>query len=93
MSRPVVETTVDCAKCGAPEAAEPETDGTFQYFECGECGSTFGFTEIGQRQEVCIAGLPIELVTKYSQPPGLVTIKSGDQSQSVWLGSIGEKPQ
>lgn len=70
----VVETLADGERpCFDPECvgiAEPEIDGEHRYFECQECGSTFGYErmDIQARDDACAIGVPESLRRAMSAP-------------------------
>ena len=74
--------------------AEPESDGELRYYACGTCGYEGGYEMARQPEGNCSLGVPEEVRARYSQPPGVVTLKSGSESTSVFLGTtIGRRSE
>jgi hypothetical protein len=81
-------------RCGDPEcpepqpSAQPEADGSLRYYAC-ECGYEFGHQQASQDEGACSLGIPEGIRIKYSatQPPGVLTLESGDERRSVFLGT------
>jgi hypothetical protein len=86
MQLPELEAAVTCPQCGG--AAEPEQDGDMVYQSCPGCGAEFGFRRVQQDGPLCAAGLPVEIVTAAAQPPGVVTLASGEERKTVFFGPV-----
>jgi hypothetical protein len=80
-----VEPAVTCIYCQTP-GAEPEQDGDFIYYACAECGGEFGYRRAVQEVPLCAAGLEIRVDA--AQPPGVLSLESGGQRASVFLGNV-----
>jgi hypothetical protein len=78
------EGSVTCLYCGGE--AEPEQDSDVIFFACKDCGGEFGYRRPVQAAPVCAAGLTI--VADPAQPPGVVTLESGSDRRSVFLGDV-----
>jgi hypothetical protein len=83
--QPEIEESRPCPQCG--EAAVPELDRDLKFWACPECGAEFGYVRVVSPDPVCAAGLPVEVVAGAAQPPGVMTLKSGENSTSVFLGT------
>jgi len=92
-----VDEPVTCRdpECLYPQpSAQPEADGPLRYYAC-PCGYEFPAEMAGQDAGSCQLGIPegIRLRVSASQPPGVVTIDSGAERRSVFLGvKIGRRP-
>lgn len=75
-------------------SAQPEADGALRYYAC-PCGYEFPAEMASQDAGACQLGVPEQVRLRYSaaQPPGVMTIESGAERRSVFLGSIGRRPQ
>jgi rubredoxin len=81
-----VEDSAECPSCG--DRAQPEQDDDLIYWACG-CGFEFGYRRVVQ-EDTCAAGVRFaDLPVRYdaAQPPGAVSLESGGQRQSVFLGT------
>ena len=60
--------------CGG--RAEPERDGEHQYFECIECGMTFGYERVSTDTETntCAIGVPNEIRQRAMGTPQAVPV-------------------
>jgi hypothetical protein len=88
VSEPRLERAVACPQCGG--MAEPEEDGQAAYHVCTECDAEFGYRLL-TAGPVCAAGLEIRADAR--QPPGVMSLESGGQRASVFIGSIGKRPE
>lgn len=79
-----------CPSCGGP--AEPEEEDGLRKFVC-VCGYEFGHQMLTVQQDSCSLGIPADIRISASQPPGVLTLESGDDRRSVFLGSIGRRPE
>lgn len=84
MSEPLVAAAAACPQCGS--AAEPEEDGASLWYACTECGAEFGYQPVPQAAPVCAAGLVIRVDD--AQPPGVMSLESGGERRSVFLGNV-----
>jgi hypothetical protein len=82
---PEVEESSPCPYCGSQ--AEPEQDGEVVFFACPDCGGAFGYRRVSQGQ-FCAAGLPVDIRVDAAQPPGVLSLESGGERQSVFLGNV-----
>lgn len=73
-----------CPYCGGK--AEPEQDSAVTYFACTSCDGEFGYQRVAQSAPVCAAGLTI--AADPAQPPGVISLESGPDRRSVFLGSV-----
>ena len=89
MSEPLVAGSLPCPQCGAD--AEPEEDGQILWFACPDCDALFGYQPVPLAGPLCAAGLPVRVDD--AQPPGVMSLESGGERKSVFLGSIGRRPQ
>jgi len=78
------EGSVTCPYCGGE--AEPEQDSDVTFFACRDCGGEFGYRRAVQSAPVCAAGLTI--AADPAQPPGVMTVESGSDRRSVFLGDV-----
>jgi hypothetical protein len=83
VSEPLAVAAMECPQCGAD--AEPEEDGAVLWFACPRCETEFGYQPVPVSEVRCAAGLVIRVDD--AQPPGVLTLESGGQRQSVFLGS------
>lgn len=74
-----------CPGCGC--TAEPEQDGDVLYFAC-DCGFEFGHHRAEAPDPSCQLGIPegIRLKVSAAQPPGVLSLESGAERQSVFIG-------
>jgi hypothetical protein len=87
---PLVEQGAPCPYCGA--AAEPEQEGDTLFYACPRCEGAFGYRRVQQPGPVCAAGLTI--VADPAQPLGVMTVESGSDRRSVFLGTtIKRRPE
>lgn len=92
MSEPLAVSVMECPQCGG--AAEPEEDEAILWYVCTDpdCGAEFGYQPLPVSGPVCAAGLTIRVDD--AQPPGVLTLESGGERQSVFLGNfIGRRPE
>ena len=90
MSEPLVAGSLPCPQCGTD--AEPEEDGQILWFACPQCGAEFGYQPVPLAGPVCAAGLSIRVDD--AQPPGVLSLESGGERTSLWLGDISvRRPQ
>lgn len=72
---PLVLTAVGrpCLVCDDGTEAEPEVDGGYVYYECGECGSAFDYARLpadpGEATD-CAMGIAEDTRRRFSAPPG-----------------------
>lgn len=85
LPEPLVEGSTGCIYC--PGTAEPEQDGDVVFFVCSECEGTFGQRKVSQGA-FCAAGLPVEVRVDAAQPPGVLSLESGGERRSVFLGNV-----
>jgi hypothetical protein len=78
------EGSTECPYCGGE--AEPEQDGDVIFFACTACDGEFGYRRAVQAAPVCAAGLVI--ADGPAQPPGVMTVESGSDRRSVFLGDV-----
>lgn len=70
--------------------AEPEEDGEVRYHKCVKCGFEFGYQVAGQpAQGDCQLGVPESVRLQFSaaQPPGVMSLESGGERRSVFIGA------
>lgn len=89
MSEPLAVSVMGCPQCGGE--AEPEEDEAVLWFVCTVCEAEFGYQPLPQAGPLCAAGLTIRVDD--AQPPGVMSLESGDERRSVFLGNfIGRRP-
>lgn len=92
-----VDEPVRCMDPECPEeqpSAQPEMDGNLLFYAC-PCGYEFPAGPPAQQEGACAAGVPEDVRIRYSasQPPGVVTLESGQDRRSAFLGpTIGRRP-
>lgn len=70
--------------------AEVERDGEHAYYECRDCGFTFGYIRLAENQDTCAIGVPEDLRRRMSQ--GMEQAMEAEQrSQPIPL-QLGRKP-
>ena len=96
VDEPVTCGDPECAEATGQKTAMPESDGELRYYACTECGYESGYEQARQDAGACQLGVPEEVRLRYSasQPPGVMTLVSGDERRSVFLGTtIGRRPE
>jgi hypothetical protein len=87
-----VEEGQQCPSCGA--TASPEQDGDVLYQAC-DCGFEFGYHRVAAPEPSCQLGIPegIRFKVSAAQPDGVLTLESGAERQSVFIGgTIRRRP-
>lgn len=84
--------TVPCADPACGGRAEPEQDGDHLYYDCTQCGYTFGFTRtdttLAHRDNTCAVGIPEDIRRAASEPMTQALRKT----TPLPLLSIGRRP-
>jgi hypothetical protein len=90
VAEPQTAEVAGCPQCGGD--AEPEQDGRLLYYACTVCGSEFGYRyPAAPAAGVCQLGL--DIAVDEGQSPGVVSLRSGLEQRSVFIGTIGRRPE
>jgi hypothetical protein len=82
-----VDEPVPCFDPECSGQAEPEADGDLRYHACAACGFEFGYEQAGEQDAgACSLGISEEVRRAASIAPP-------QEKQSVFLGTIGRRPQ
>lgn len=83
-------------ECDNDQLVEPELDGDHRYWECDECGYSWGYERIEEGTRIegnCSIGVP-ESVRRQASAPMEQAIAAERQAQPVDLGlTIGRRPK